>query len=131
MKTIYGKDQPSFQLPDWPINYATVGPYYERAEVELGVAADAEEQSFCGISFSAGHTYPMPRIPPSLFDQRVGNALEQLTDEETKFLEVFKPVTGLRVRVPAGGSQFPAVSKSPRLRWQHQLHSNLSDPSQI
>ena len=108
MKTIYGKGQPSFQFPDWPINYATIGPYYERAEVELGVAADAEEQSFCGISFPEGHAYPMPRIPPSLFDQRVGEALVQLTDEETKFLGMGKPVTGLKVRsLPAARNSQP------------------------
>jgi glucose dehydrogenase len=113
MKTIYGKHRPSFPLPDWPdkrhkIDYTTIGPYYERAEVELGVAADAEEQSFCGISFPKGHRYPMPRIPPSLFDQRVGDALARLTDEETKFLGMGKPVTGLRVRsLPAARNSQP------------------------
>jgi glucose dehydrogenase len=113
MKTIYGKDQPSFPFPDWPdkrdkIDYRTMGPYYERAEAELGVAADTEEQSFCGISFSEGYTYPMPRIPPSLFDQRVGDALARLTSEETKFLGMGKPVTGLRVRsLPAARNSQP------------------------
>jgi choline dehydrogenase-like flavoprotein len=108
MKAIYGKGQPSFPLPDWPIDYNAMGPYYEKAEAELGVAADAEEQSFCNISFPKGHTYPMPRIPPSLFDQRVGDALARLTGEETDFLGMGKPVTGLRVRsLPAARNSQP------------------------
>jgi choline dehydrogenase-like flavoprotein len=108
MKQNYGKDQPSFPLPNWPVDYSTMDPYYARAESELGVAADVEEQSFCDISFPEGHTYPMPRIPPSLFDQRVGEALARLSDEETKFLEMGKPVTGLRVRsLPAARNSQP------------------------
>jgi glucose dehydrogenase len=108
MKAIYGKDQPSFPLPDWPVDYSTMSPYYEKAEAELGVAADVEEQSFCNISFSEGHSYPMPRIPPSTFDQRVGDALAQLTGEETNFLGLGKPVTGLRVRsLPAARNYQP------------------------
>jgi len=95
-------------FPNWPIDYDTVISYYEKAEAELGVAADAEEQSFAGISFPKGHPYPMPRIPPSLFDQRVGDALARLTDEETKFLGMGKPVTGLRVRsLPAARNSQP------------------------
>jgi glucose dehydrogenase len=95
-------------FPNWPIDYDTVISYYEKAEAELGVAADAEEQSFAGISFPKGHAYPMPRIPPSLFDQRVGDALARLTDEETKFLGMGKPVTGLRVRsLPAARNSQP------------------------
>jgi glucose dehydrogenase len=110
MKTTYGENQPNFSLPDWPTDITSekMTPYYEKAEAELGVAADAEEQSFCGISFPEGHTYPMPRIPPSLFDQRVGDALARLTDEETKFLGMGKPVTGLRVRsLPAARNSQP------------------------
>jgi glucose dehydrogenase len=95
-------------LPKWPINYDTISPYYERAEAELGVSGDVEEQSFCDISFSKGYTYPMPRIPPSLFDQRVGDSLAQLTAEETNFLGMGKPVTGLRLRsLPAARNSQP------------------------
>jgi len=106
MKTKYGKDQPTF--PDWPIDYNTISPYYDRAEAELGVSADVKEQSFCDISFSKGYTYPMPRIPPSVSDQRIGDALAQLTAEETNFLGMGKPVTGFRLRsVPAARNSQP------------------------
>ena len=64
MKTNYGKNEKDFSMPDWPakISSETMRPFYERAEAELGVSADAKEQSFLGISFSK--PYPMPRIPP-------------------------------------------------------------------
>ena len=67
-----------------------------------------EEQSFCDISFSKGYTYPMPRIPPSVFDQGVSNALAQLTADETNFLGMGKPVTALRLRsLPAARNSQP------------------------
>jgi choline dehydrogenase-like flavoprotein len=110
MKTTYGKDQPDFPpFSDWPISYDTVSPWYEKAEAELGVSADADEQRFAGITFStSNYTYPMPRIPPSLFDQRVGAALAQLNEAETTFLGTATPVTGLRVRsLPAARNSQP------------------------
>ena len=91
MKKAYGAGQPDFPL-DWPISYDTVSPWYEKAEAELGVSADADEQRFAGITFSTpGYAYPMPRIPPSLFDQRVGKAVAQLTEAETQFLGTARP----------------------------------------
>ena len=95
-------------FPNWPIDYETVSPWYEKAEAELGISADVEEQRFAGITFSDGYSYPMPRIPPSLFDQRVGAALARLTEDETKFLETATPVTELRVRsLPAARNSQP------------------------
>ena len=95
-------------FPNWPIDYETVRPWYEKAERELGISADVEEQRFAGMTFSDGYSYPMPRIPPSLFDQRVGAALAQLTEDETKFLGTATPVTELRVRsLPAARNSQP------------------------
>jgi glucose dehydrogenase len=110
MKSTYGKDQSDFPpFSDWPISYDTVSPWYEKAEAELGVSADADEQRFAGITFSTpNYAYPMPRIPPSLFDQRVGAALAQLNDADTKILGAAAPVTGLRVRsLPAARNSQP------------------------
>src|SRR6478672_10312730 len=91
MSTSYGSGLQNVSLPDWPkdIRSESMSPYYERAEEELGVSGDAEEQSFLGISFSK-NGYKMPRIPPSLLDMRIGDALAKLTDDETKFLEMDK-----------------------------------------
>jgi choline dehydrogenase-like flavoprotein len=102
MKSTYFKD-PSLKdwgFVDWPIgiNYDTIEPFYRQAEAELGVSADVDEQRFCGIDFAPGYSYPMPRIPPSLFDQRVGQALANLDDGATQFLGMGRPVTSLAVR---------------------------------
>ena len=95
-------------FPNWPIDYETVRPWYEKAEAELGISADVDEQRFAGMTFSDGYSYPMPRIPPSLFDKRVGAALARLTEDETKFLGTATPVTELRVRsLPAARNSQP------------------------
>ncbi|MGA8693231.1 MAG: GMC family oxidoreductase, partial [Xanthobacteraceae bacterium] len=111
MQTSYGKGQSNFPLPDWPaaINSETVSPYYARAEVELGVSADVDEQRFLGIVFLPNdYAYKMPRIPPSLLDQRIRDALAKLTEDETKFLEMDKPVTEIKVRsLPAARNSRP------------------------
>ncbi len=110
MKSSYGKNLSNFPFPDWPkaITSQSLSPVYARAEAELGVSADVQEQSFLGIDFPKGYSYPMPKIPPSLLDQRIGDALTQLNDSETKFLEMGKPVTTVKVRsLPAARNSQP------------------------
>src|SRR5262249_27451111 len=82
--------------------------WYGKAEEELGVSADVEEQKYLGIQFSANYKYPMPKIPSSLVDLAVADALKSLTEDETKFLEMEKPPTGIRVRsLPAARNSQP------------------------
>jgi choline dehydrogenase-like flavoprotein len=110
MKTSYGKDGKDFPLPDWPndISSEKMSPYYGRAEEELGVSADVGEQRFLGIDFPKDYAYKMPKIPPSLLDQRIGEALSNLTADETKFLEMPTPVTAIKVRsLPAARNSQP------------------------
>ena len=110
MKSSYGKNQSNFSFPDWPkaITSQTLGSCYARAEAELGVSADVKEQSFLGIDFPKEYSYPMPRIPSSLLDQRIGEALAKLTDDETKFLEMAEPITEVKVRsLPAARNSQP------------------------
>ncbi|MES3021482.1 MAG: GMC family oxidoreductase [Pseudomonadota bacterium] len=64
------------QMVDWPLNYAELEPWYGMAESEIGVSANTAEQSYLGISFGAGYSYPMPAIPPSLVDQAVAAAVD-------------------------------------------------------
>jgi glucose dehydrogenase len=111
MQTKYGTKVPNFPFPDWPkdIDTQKLSPWYDRAEAELGVSADKAEQSFLGIGFSKpDYKYPMPRIPGSVLDQRMAEALAKLTDEETRFLGMEKPVTGIKVRsLPAARNSQP------------------------
>jgi choline dehydrogenase-like flavoprotein len=114
MKTAYGKDQQNVSMPDWPaaISSAAMSPYYARAEEELGVSADVDEQRFLNIDFPDGYTYKMPRIPQSLLDLRIGDALTKLTADETKFLEMGTPVTAVGVRsLPAARNSQPYLNR--------------------
>ena len=64
---------------DWPIDYQELRPYYERAEKEIGVSADVEDQVYPNMGddyFSPGYEYPMKKIPQSYLDQRFGAGLE-------------------------------------------------------
>ncbi|HVH36147.1 MAG TPA: GMC family oxidoreductase, partial [Tahibacter sp.] len=66
---------------DWPLSYADLEPWYGAAESEIGVSADAAEQSFLGITFPPGYAYPMQAIPHSLVDDAVDAATQGMTWE--------------------------------------------------
>lgn len=60
---------------DWPIGYADLKPYYARAEREIGVSADIEDQRDLAGLLGLGDdwlgprdAFPMRRIPPSYGD---------------------------------------------------------------
>jgi glucose dehydrogenase len=104
-------EQYKLPFPNWPISYETLMPWYEKAEAELGVSGDVADHSFAGLTFSPGYAFPMPRIPPSLFDQHVNETLSHLTDAETESLEFLgtaAPVTSLTARsLPAARNSQP------------------------
>ena len=105
MKTKY----PSVpQFVDWPIGYDDLNDWYGKAEWELGVSADVQEQAFLGIKFPDKYKYPMPKIPRSLVDAAVAQALESLSKDETAFLEMETSPTEIRVRnLPAARNSQP------------------------
>jgi choline dehydrogenase-like flavoprotein len=59
MASLYGVPEQS-SLADWPISYADLAPYYERAEWEIGVAGDGEA---CTVQAPRAKPYPMPPVP--------------------------------------------------------------------
>ncbi len=67
MRTRYGVAM------DWPIEYAALRPYYDRAEQELGVAGDAD----C-LSPEPRGAFPMPAIPQTYTDRVVAKAAAPL-----------------------------------------------------
>src|SRR5450755_3869236 len=110
-------------LPDWPISYETLMPWYEKAEAELGVSGDVADHSYAGVTYSPGYAFPMPKIPPSLFDQHVNETLAHFTDAETaslEFLGTAAPVTSLTAR-----SQ-PAARNSQPYRNRRACAGNTS-----
>ena len=60
---------------DWPIAYADVAPWYDRAERELGVSGDAKA-NLGGAPRSVA--YPMPHIAQSYLDGRVTAAASKI-----------------------------------------------------
>jgi choline dehydrogenase-like flavoprotein len=61
---------------DWPLTYPDLKPYYAKAEREIGVSAEAEDQlelqRLLGIQdawFDADYVFPMHRIPQSHVDK--------------------------------------------------------------
>jgi choline dehydrogenase-like flavoprotein len=61
MASKYGVPEGS-SLADWPISYATLEPFYERAEWELGVAGDG---NIIQSQIPRQRNYPLPPVPPS------------------------------------------------------------------
>ena len=111
MKSTYFKESSvDWGFVDWPISYEEIRPFYQQAEAELGVSAQVADQRFPGIDdmFPDNYEYPMPRIPPSLFDQRVSDALGQLDAKDTQFLGMKQAPTSLAVRsLPAARNSQP------------------------
>jgi choline dehydrogenase-like flavoprotein len=76
---------------DWPLSYDELEPHYRKAERELGVSADVEDQSFLGIDFEPGYVYPMRKLPPSFLDQAVAagvDGMEVCLDGQERHLKV-------------------------------------------
>lgn len=63
---------------DWPLSYESLTPYYERAELELGVAGDVEDQDYGGLQWRPDYVLPMHRMPPSYLDQLISRDLDGL-----------------------------------------------------
>jgi len=70
MRTRFGQGR------DWPIGYDDLEPHYRRAEFELGVSGEVDEQSFYGITFPPGYQLPMHKLPASYLDQIVARDLD-------------------------------------------------------
>ncbi|MEY3869868.1 MAG: hypothetical protein RLZZ338_3759 [Cyanobacteriota bacterium] len=83
LKTEYGQGR------DWPIKYEEIIPYYNKAEYEMGVSGDVEDQKAQGIKFiPADYVFPMEKMPASFLDQKVIEKVEgtevQLYDKTYK-----------------------------------------------
>ncbi|MES2655841.1 MAG: GMC family oxidoreductase [Bacteroidota bacterium] len=64
---------------DWPISYDDLSAYYNKAEFEIGVSADVEEQNIHGVTFTPGYKYPMQSLPPTVLDKKFSEKLNGIT----------------------------------------------------
>ena len=92
MRSLYGTPEGS-TLDDWPITYAELEPFYEKAEWEIGVAGDMRTNPF---SPPRARGYPMPAFPYN----REGRLLEAAA--QRLGLNPF-PIPMLRNSVPYRG----------------------------
>jgi choline dehydrogenase-like flavoprotein len=102
MRSRFGRGQ------DWPIGYDDLAPDYERAEWEIGVSADVDDQEHLGVTFRDGYEYPMRRIPASYSDKKLAEAVDGMT------VEVGGEQRELLVRsTPAGRNSTPRGDYKP------------------
>ncbi len=73
MHTTYGVGK------DWPVSYDSMMPFYEQAELEMGVSADVAEQQREGTVFREGYEYPMRQIPKTYLDRWLDRYLNGFT----------------------------------------------------
>jgi len=92
MRSTYGAPEDS-TLEDWPINYADLEPYYEKAEWEIGVAGDMSANPF---SPPRRKPYPMPAFPLNREGRILDAAARRLGFHPF-------PIPMLRNSVPYGG----------------------------
>jgi choline dehydrogenase-like flavoprotein len=68
---------------DWPISYEDLAKggaasWYSKAEAEIGVSADAQDQAYLGID-TKDLSYPMPKIPLSQLDKVISRKIAGMT----------------------------------------------------
>jgi choline dehydrogenase-like flavoprotein len=102
MRTRYGT------LLDWPIGYDDLEAWYRRAEAEIGVSADVDEQRYLGVRFPDDYQYPMPGLEPSHLDRAISERLHGLVIDDVALRVVGTPA-GRNSRAYAGR---PACSGS-------------------
>jgi len=74
MASTYGVPEGS-SLADWPISYADLEPFYERAEWEIGVSGEGEANRF---QAPRRRGYPMPAAPPTTTHRMLAKGAEKL-----------------------------------------------------
>jgi choline dehydrogenase-like flavoprotein len=117
MKTRFGVGR------DWPLESTELDAYYNKAEHEMGVSADASEQAYHGISFEPGYDFPMERVPPSYLDKKLAAAVDG------KPVSVGAHTVPLKIRsYPAGRNSVPRGDYVPVGAIDMRDNGQLRDP---
>jgi choline dehydrogenase-like flavoprotein len=76
---------------NWPLGYDELVSYYEKAEREIGVSADVEDQAYLGMTYRDGYVFPMRGLPLSYLDKMVARGVDGMEvelDDETYQMRV-------------------------------------------
>jgi choline dehydrogenase-like flavoprotein len=93
---------------DWPLEYKNLEPFYRKAEYEIGVSANVEDQRYHDLSFAEGYDYPMERVPLSYSDQELAKKVNGMK------VDFGSGPLGLTVRsYPAGRNSVPRGNYLP------------------
>lgn len=66
---------------DWPLDYDDLEPDYEKAEYEIGVSANVDDQEYLDVTFREGYVFPMKTLPLSYLDKMVDQGIAGTTVE--------------------------------------------------
>ena len=117
LHTLFGQGR------DWPITYDDLEPYYQKAELEMGVAGDVATQDFHGTRFAPGYVFPMEAIPTSYLDKLVARGVDgtQVECDGETFTIKLRPTSQARNGVPNaaydGGKGFRPVAVTSKHQW--------------
>jgi choline dehydrogenase-like flavoprotein len=99
MKELYGHGV------NWPISYEDLMPFYEMAELEIGVSGSVKDQQGPDVTpdknYGKGYVFPMQKIPQSYLDQTFMDIVKtpvKVGDQEVKV--TFTPTPQGRNAVP-------------------------------
>ncbi len=85
---------------DWPIDYDFLMPFYEKAEREIGVSANVQDQQYLGIHFPQDYVYPMQRIPQSYLDGWLTQGLSNMRIGESNEAVLIRSIPQARNSIP-------------------------------
>ncbi len=101
---------------DWPIGYTDLERDYAKAEWEIGVSGNVEDQRYEGKTFAKGYDYPMEGLPASYVDQWIGERVNGSLFSIDGF--DFKPsVVGLPLARNGIPRKFPLSKKQDGFPW--------------
>ena len=128
---------------DWPLGYDELDPWYEKAELELGVAANVEDQQYLGLTLPPGlrvSDVPDPAELPRPVRRAHGRrpdrdarrgALRAAGVEHAAGAQLdAQPALRRRQRLPAG-RRARRAARGPSLRGQLELHPDLPGAGQV
>jgi choline dehydrogenase-like flavoprotein len=108
---------------DWPLSFDELEPFYRKAEVELGVSADVEDQTYHGVRFAPDYEFPMRSIPQSFGDLKLAEAVDG------KQVTLGKHTSKIRIRsYPAARNSIPRGDYVPVGAVDTRDNGQLRDP---
>ncbi len=117
MKSLFGVGR------DWPLGDDELEPFYRKAEHEMGVSANVEDQGYHGIRFAPDYEFPMERVPQSYADLKLGAAVDG------KPATIGRHAVSLKVRsYPAARNSMPRAGYVPVGGVDTRDTSPLRDP---